>query len=177
MTSSVTQVRRYFFLLFFAFVFSCLIEVYIASDANHIEYDLLHAQNVTVKMAEDDLQRKQLVRQHHQVELKCNASDISNVSMCGVLFELPLDTDAQHFTSFEGYQDIHFDASANSTNNKYDGRIRITLKSLVNPDVSTDKLGNVKFQTIYVNKNDLHQAKLLDFKVATWWINMFHVPF
>jgi len=176
-TSSTNLIKKYFFVLLLAFFLSCLMGGYVTSRYNLTKYDLLHSSGIIPQAAGNHTTKSQFSKDATGFLLRCNISDNSTVSLCGIQFKLPFNEKTQLFSSIDKYQKIYFDAFANSTNSQYDGRVRITIKSIIDPNASINDLSNTKFQTIQFNENDSQEATLTDFKVATWWINMFHIPF
>lgn len=169
--------KFYFFIFLVAGVISSVVALGIDSRFNHREYNLLMSPNIKTEIAGYTKEKKQLSRSHHQLSVRCDATDLSTVYMCGVVFWLSPADSQQLYTSLEKYKSIHINAAVSSSNPDFDGRTRVTIKSLINPKGSLSDNANLKYQSIRFNRHDVQDAKLSNFKVATWWIDQYKIPF
>lgn len=124
----------------------------------------------------------QLTIKDELILLNCDFTKIEDDMMCGVVFKLPLKLDTRHLLSFAKIDSLLIDAVVSvtqSTNvNSDNHRARLFIKNLLNekswPEYTNS---DVKYHAVRFEANGRQTIPLANFKVETWWEEMYGIPY
>ncbi len=174
-SKSKKLIRLYFSIALIAGIFFAVAELFISSSLNLKEYNIIDTPGVSFTISEQDFEHNKLDSNERPVILHCDAQ-ADYKTICGIKIDFSRNEQSKLFASFVPYDHIILSAKASSTNQQYDNRIRVTIRT--SSDMSSDVLKQqhpFKSQSIRLISGSNISAPLSDFKVDVWWLDQFGV--
>ncbi|MDC0612049.1 EAL domain-containing protein [Vibrio sp.] len=162
-------------IVFALFISLCTL-IFISSDANYKSLSLINMPESRVAIAGKPTDKKTLNQTDTSVNLRCDATSLNDLTMCGVVFYLP-QNEQQRYPSFDDYDSLTASISASSTSAYYSGKVTIFIKTVYDENNPSRDMANTKYQAVRFIPHKESTFDLQDFNVENWWLNQFDVPY
>ncbi len=160
-----------------AMIVSILFQFFILSNENNTVISLLTNHKIQYAIAGVPSEKKQLLRNNNQLTLQCDATDLTSVTMCGIVLFISKDEKTKQFASFKSYDRISANILALSESSRYSGKVKIFIKTIYDLNNPSLEIENTKYQAVIFNPQKIDTLKLADFNVENWWLNKYEIPY
>lgn len=108
-------------------IVSIMFQLFIISDRNITTVSLLKNNNIEYAIAGTPSDRKQLSQDNNSLILQCDATDLSTITMCGIILYIPKDEQTNRYTSLKPYNNISTQISASAESSGRDRTLLINM--------------------------------------------------
>jgi EAL domain-containing protein (putative c-di-GMP-specific phosphodiesterase class I) len=170
------QFYRYFFLLLVTLSLSSI--VFALSPFNKTSLSILGNPDIKVLSGGPTRPEVKLTNNTQDITLDCDFRKLDASSICGIVFQFPLNIDTNQFISFNNIDYFELESNVISSNEHFNHRVRMFIKSLFNQSAWKHyQDSDVKYHAVRFNAQELSTIPLERFDVETWWEEMYSIPY